>query len=224
MRIETKEVGIYTFSELPDCLQEQIIEKRRYWEVEDNFWYESTLDWWKDKLQTMGFEDPDIWFSGFYSQGDGASFTAWCDHQKILNTLFICNEQNIRDLKRWRLWFEMVENGPYFRFGIRRNSSRYSHKHTITPFVEEDMAGFTHSIYEAFDDRGGKYYTSVFDRKLGFSDLEAMFEDFVRDLCDEIYKSLEQEYEYYTSDEYLKEWLNDSGEEFRVNLEEMELE
>jgi hypothetical protein len=43
---------------------------------DDTYWYESLLDDWKERLEEMGFGNPDIGFSGFSSQGDGASFTA----------------------------------------------------------------------------------------------------------------------------------------------------
>jgi len=222
MRTINKEIGIYFFDELPENLKHKAIEENHDWNI-DYEWYSLSIDEWKNRLEKMGFEDANIRFSGFWSQGDGASFTASCDHQKILNTLFMCNEQNIGDLKRWRLWFELVENGPYFRFGIRRNSHHYSHENTIEPYVEEDMSCFQHKIYEAFDDRGRKYYTSVFDRKASLLDLEEMFTDFVKDLCREIYSYLEQEYDYLTSAEAIAESLIANGVEFQVDMETMEL-
>ena len=223
MYTETKEFGIYRFEELPEELQLEIVEKRRDYHVQDEYWFESSIDYWKERLEQLGFEDADVRFSGFWSQGDGASFTAWCDHQKILNTLFMCHEENIGDLKRWRLWFEMVENGPYFRFGVRRTDSRYVHENSIEPYVEEDMSGFTHKIYEAFNEKGQKYYTSIFDERLGLSDLQYMFEDFVRDLCHKIYSELKGEYEYLTSDDFLKQWFKESDETYTVDMETMEL-
>ena len=223
MYTETKEFGFYRFDELPEDLQEKVIEKRRYWNVDDSFWYEHLLEYWKEDLEKMGFEDADIRFSGFWSQGDGASFTARCDNQKVLNTLFLCNEKNIADLKQWRLWFELVENGPYINFDIKRNYSRYVHEFSVEGVVDEDFSGFTNKIYEGLNEKGQKYYTSKFDQKVNWEYLKDMFNEFVRDICREIYSSLEKEYEYFTSDSYLKEWLKESDEEFEVNMETMEL-
>lgn len=42
-------------------------------------WYDYIIDDWKTRLAAKGFEDVDIQFSGFYSQGDGASFTGYID-------------------------------------------------------------------------------------------------------------------------------------------------
>ena len=84
MRTVTKEIGIYFFDELPEELQKEVLIKNHDFNT-DFYWSDMELDYWKDKLNSMGFEDADISFSGFWSQGDGASFTARCDHQKILN-------------------------------------------------------------------------------------------------------------------------------------------
>lgn len=42
----------------------------------DEYWEEHIIDEWKAELEDMGFSDVDISYSGFSSQGDGASFTA----------------------------------------------------------------------------------------------------------------------------------------------------
>lgn len=65
-----------------DDLDDSAQEKAKEWfsgssAYED--WYESVLEGWKDRLMEMGFgskhDVPEINFSGFWNQGDGASFT-----------------------------------------------------------------------------------------------------------------------------------------------------
>ena len=51
----------------------------RDWYRSDGFdyqWWDHIYDEWKEELKEMGFDGSDIAFSGFSSQGDGASFTA----------------------------------------------------------------------------------------------------------------------------------------------------
>lgn len=71
-----EEEGGFKFDTLPD---ERAKETARDWFREgccdDSFWYEHIYEEWKAELESMGFGDPDINFSGFSSQGDGASFT-----------------------------------------------------------------------------------------------------------------------------------------------------
>lgn len=68
--------GGYTY----DQLEASAKERAKQWWAEgsgdDNWWYETTLDEAKEGLSKIGFSDPDISFSGFGSQGDGASFTS----------------------------------------------------------------------------------------------------------------------------------------------------
>lgn len=55
----------------------------------DYEWWDSIEDEWKQELEELGFNEPDIAFSGFSSQGDGASFTAKSfDFMKFVGYIF----------------------------------------------------------------------------------------------------------------------------------------
>lgn len=76
---EGNEVQVFTYDQLPD---DQAKEKAVEWygsDTSDDFWSEYTLDDWKEFLTDMGFgydtDHVEIGYSGFWSQGDGASFT-----------------------------------------------------------------------------------------------------------------------------------------------------
>ena len=61
-----------------DQLSDEAKKAARAWFLEgdtDDFWSEPVLDAWKTELEDMGFYEPEIAYSGFGSQGDGASFT-----------------------------------------------------------------------------------------------------------------------------------------------------
>jgi hypothetical protein len=63
-------------SEIEDkSLVQTILDKHRDYNVQDEYWYEGTIEWCKTYLEAMGFNNPEVNFSGFSSQGDGASFT-----------------------------------------------------------------------------------------------------------------------------------------------------
>ena len=73
--------------DLSNPIIQNIIEKNRYINVETDFWYEHILEDVQYILENMGFVEPKIYFSGFYSQGDGACFSAeyyGYDKNKIL--------------------------------------------------------------------------------------------------------------------------------------------
>lgn len=77
---------LYTYDELTDPARERA--RDWYRSTPDDSWYEPVIDDAKEVLGLLGFTDVDIQFSGFYCQGDGASFTAtWCgegvDEEKL---------------------------------------------------------------------------------------------------------------------------------------------
>ena len=223
MRTET--VNICEFVELTPEIQEKIIKKFREDEVTvDHGWWKFSIDDYSENfLNKIGFENTDIEFSGFWSQSDGASFTCnQYDHQRILDTLFLCHEGQFNhfykdkndlrfqaELKKWRLWAELIETG-FLRFHVYRIDNHYSHKHTITAEAVEDFGGLTHKCYQT--EKGA--WTSIFEEKCQIQELSDMFECWVKGLCDEIYSSLEKEHDYLTSDEYIKEFIIDNEYEF----------
>jgi hypothetical protein len=81
--MKTIELKLYDFAELSMESKKRALEKYREFNT-DYGWWESLLDDWKEKLAEQGFNDAEINFSGFGSQGDGASFTASVDLDKFL--------------------------------------------------------------------------------------------------------------------------------------------
>ena len=206
-----EETTTYSFNELPENAQEMVIERNRDINVHFN-WWEYTIKEWKDKLSEIGFDDADIRFSGFWSQGDGASFTAYCDTQKILNTLLVC-EGSITNWKQWRLWFELAENG-IFKFDIARIGHNYVHENSVQGVIHDDFGGFNNRMWYASNPKEPYNYTCKFEQKANLTFLEEMFNEYVRDLSKKIYSSLEEEYEYLTSNDCIKEYLENQDTEY----------
>jgi len=76
MRQETIIKTYLTFDELNDSQKKRVIEKNRDINVDTECWTDCVLEEYKSKLKSLGFYDIDFCWSGFWSQGDGASFTA----------------------------------------------------------------------------------------------------------------------------------------------------
>lgn len=67
-------INLYQFDELGEKAQEKVLEKFRYINVEDD-WYQPIYDQFREEVQEgYGISVDEMNFSGFYSQGDGASF------------------------------------------------------------------------------------------------------------------------------------------------------
>ena len=72
MKQFTMKIEGYTFEELPSKVQDQLIES---YEVFDG-WHDYILEDSEQHLKEIGITEPKINYAGFYSQGDGLSFTS----------------------------------------------------------------------------------------------------------------------------------------------------
>lgn len=85
--METKTVTLYTFCELSQEAQKNVVKQCQDEGLDcDPYWYQ-VLEWdMQDELKALGYDDPKVLFSGFGSQGDGACFTATIDVEKWITT------------------------------------------------------------------------------------------------------------------------------------------
>lgn len=202
----------YLISELPENIQQEIFERKRDTNVFFD-WWKWTIEAWKERLALMGFDDATIRFSGFWSQGDGASFTAYCDTQKILDSMLMC-DGNILDKygvgwKQWRLWFELAENG-IFKFDIARIGHNYVHENSVQGVIHDDFGGLNDRMWYPRNPEKPYEFTCKFEQKANLDYLGEMFDCYVKEISKKIYSDLEEEYEYLTSDACIKEYLDNN--------------
>ena len=176
---------VFKFDELPNASKEKALEKHRDINVSDRDWWEFTYDDWITKLAGMGYDDADIMFRGFWSQGDGASFTATVDIAKWL-----------KYKKLGEKYFNVIaayENGD-ISAKIIRISSMYVHENTI----DSEILGDTK------DEMVNKQVNEI----------EKLLKEDARELSEQIYKNLEKDHEYLTSDEVIAETFRANEHEF----------
>jgi len=73
MKTITKKYKVYNFNELNEAAKEKAIENNRDINV-DYEWFDGEEDYFKEDMDKLGFQVDKIYFTGFYSQGDGACF------------------------------------------------------------------------------------------------------------------------------------------------------
>lgn len=189
-----QEIELYYFNELEPNIQEMILQK--YWDFNVYYgWTDMYLKEWKTKLDSIGFKNAEIHFSGFYSQGDGTSFDADIDTPQILNTLIMCyNKQDGLQAEKCSYLTD------YIKFYINKNGYSHHYCHEKTRYT----------AFEIYDiDK--PYWNKILDNLTG------LIENLRLDLCKTIYKELQQEYEYLTSDESVKESIIANELEFFKN-------
>ncbi len=195
---EIIETTVYRLDELSDASKE----KARTWYREGGFdydWFEFVyndfecicailgirLDMRTVRLYSGGTrQKPCIRFSGFWSQGDGACFEGRYSHAKAA-------PRNIReyapkddDLHRIADALQAIQRRNFYQLhAVVGHRGRYYHEYGMTISVERDSP-----TYQGMT-----------------SDAEDAIAETLRDLARWLYRRLEREYDYLTSDEAVDE-------------------
>jgi hypothetical protein len=160
-------------------------------------WYAWTLEDFASQMRdNYGVEVRNIHFSGFWSQGDGASFEiSYTDVWNLLGKIG-CQD-------KYPAW-GLGEHG----FQVTRYHSRYSHSGTMQGNVDAgcDCHDNTRDVvYAAVSNE----YCAIRSNQIG--EVEAELLSFFRDKADDLYRRLEEEYEYLTSDEAVWDTIRANG-------------
>ena len=224
---QTMEEGTYTFDQLSDKLKEEAIEANRDINVYDD-WHDPVIEGFREDLREMGVEEVKVEYSGFYSQGDGASFTGGVqDIKKFLVKTLGLTEYSDEELDELPESIKEKVEGFIDSLTIvfnRKYGSRYSHANTCqTDFWCEIL---NNAFYDEEYPNGKIYLTDrvITGNPLVFMDLqeevdkiEKAAEEWRSEQCQELYSSLEKEYDYLQSDEAVAETLESNGTEFEVD-------
>ena len=191
------ETKVYQFEELSATAKEVAIENNRDVNTYDG-WWDPIFEGIREQGAALGFDITDIYFSGFYSQGDGAMFEYTTLGDALLNK-FVDGLDISPMRKNWLRTLTYAE-------AWGRHSGPYYHEnccdHTIS-FEANFGWGSNITLYN--------WINSFYDQ----------FEDFViaeyRILCKELYSKLDKYNDELTSDEYVADTIIANEWEFDVN-------
>lgn len=211
-RIETTTRTLYPFDELSDKAKERALEKQAEFEGE----VFDAADSYEDfeniaKILGITFEqravllrngkklfEPCISYSGFWSQGDGASYEGSYAYRKGCSKLIRAYAPT--DTKLHRIADELTVLQKPFMYGLEATiTTRGNYSHSGTMQVE-----VTHV---RDNERSSSNWTDV-------SKVEEPLTQLLRDFADWMYRQLEKEYEYRTSEEACKESIEANEYEF----------
>lgn len=215
----------FKFSELSDRAKAHARDQRREWNVELD-WWDSTYDDAVDIANMMNIsidtrtvklygggirQEPDIFFTGFWSQGDGACFSGrWSPADSPIDLLNKVMAHAPQDERLHEIAFAFAElserHGPEGEengaVSVRiTRSGNYCHEYSVDIDVEffepRELNDFQMMTWEAL--RRGR----------GMDTFEDDVKEALRDFMRWIYRQLEAEYEWLTSDEAIDEALAD---------------
>lgn len=172
----------------------QLLERHRVESAHDE-WWDDVYEVFKEDMSAIGVHVETIYFSGFWSQGDGACFEGHvADWAKFLNALGRPDAARV---------MADLEGCTGVRL-IWNHSGHYYHEH-CTAFVADlaidnphDNAEqpLRHAAWEAMHGTDGPLVP-----------LKDEFIEFLKDKMRDLYKQLEKEHEYLTSDEVVAEYI-----------------
>lgn len=185
-----------------DELSEPAKEKARAWYREaafDHDWYEFVYDDFERICEILGVElktravrlmgggtrqEPCIWFSGFWSQGDGACFEGRYRHAKGAPRKIRDHAPKDGELHRIADVLQAIQRRNFYKLhAALSHRDRYYHEYTMAIAVERDSPTYQDMT----------------------ADAEEVVTEALRDLARWLYRQLEREYEYLTSDAVVDE-------------------
>lgn len=175
MKVITEVYNVFSFDELSKESQEKAIEKLRDINVDYDGWHDCVIEDEQSRLEELGYNNVKIGYRGFWSQGDGAHFTATVDIAKFLKTHKL--------VSKYRKVYKESDNCT---ITIKH---RGHYEHEMCMYTDSEAYGMS----EAVEDELVK--------------LEEYIINEARDEARKIYKMLEKEYDYLTSDEAIIETI-----------------
>ena len=168
-----------------------------------DYWYENVIDAAKEIGAILGFHIDNVYFSGFWSQGDGACFTGDLYYAKGAARRireYAPQDTELHDIAD--RWTALQRANFYAISGTVSHSGHYYHSGCTT--------------FDFEDARHNYGWTNG-----GFDEDEA--KQIARDFMDWIYSRLETEYEYQQAWELARAWDDLAGDMKEARQEAREL-
>lgn len=201
--MKTKIIKLFTFNELSEAQKLQVLDKHRNINVEFEEWFEPCIDYWQNILLNNGFLNCEINFSGFWSQGSGASFTC-----KSINLDDILESFNLKKLINNR-FINLLDFGLIdFEFSLTRYNSMYYHEKTTSLqfYFKTDHLGTNIN----------RYLDNLSDQ------IQTILSNEILSINKQIYQDLKNDYYHLTSDKNIIETFQSN--DYHFNSETLEIE
>jgi hypothetical protein len=214
----------FEYKDLPKELQEDVISFYAD-STTDHDWHDMVIEGFKEDMKEIGVEVDKVQFSGFWSQGDGASFTGEVtDLEEFLTKTGMNKNSNLtidlieaKELSNEIQDFDSPYDQPIYII-FRRISHHYSHENTCDTDVSGDLGGEDTFIMSELGGCDG--FTMSIKVSDFLSTLEEMIEKWREKTCNKLYRDLEKEYDYLTSEEGIVDYIDALGIDFECEVDE----
>jgi len=173
----------------------QLMEKHRDINVYDG-WWDHAYDEFKGRMESVGIAVTDIYFSGFWSQGDGACF------EGFIGNLPLYMEKHYPKKGEYSFIKKLIREGGTIHFHVRHHGHYYHENSIRSEIVADEFDGvlsapteLQQQVLERWDEELNKE-VEEFE-----TDVTVQFQGYMRAL----YRDLETEYYSLTSDDAVAE-------------------
>ena len=182
-------------------------------------WHEDIYARAMEEGPARGFHLAEIQFSGFSSQGDGAS---WTGHVWLPDFIEYHNKPEHDDYTQYVVLRELIKDGWCEEsLTISRHGFYYNHSGMMRGSGVDDRLHYAED--DSVMDRGileganVKELAKSINTDGMFNDLDEWVLRKAQAYANDIYKQLKEEYEGYTSNEYFKDLCDINGWRFNIN-------
>ena len=199
MRVDIVETKVYKFEELSDVAKQTALESLSDINV-DYEWWDFVVDDAKEIGQLMGIDIDKIYFSGFWSKGDGACFEGNYEYKTGSVKAVLQHAPTDEELHRIVTELFSLQNKCLYQIRASvKQSGHYSHRFCTDFSVDFE----SHAT-------GNNYYSE---------EIEKAIIEVLRDYMLWIYKRLEAEHTHLSSEESIKETIEANEYEFTIDGE-----
>lgn len=169
-------------------------------------WYDTVYEDFKEKMiEEYGIEVEKMYFSGFWSQGDGACFEGYVENWERF--LAKCGYEDPILLWHAKEWFKF--SCKHRGFYYHSNSVDFTTDLPVPEHDEDQQFIYVYTNFDPDDLRASAALVVLnqYEEYKLYDEFKSMFQK----QMDELYDMLEAEYEYLTSDEAVAETLDANG-------------
>ena len=201
------ETTVFQFDELSERAKERAREWFRTASADDSFWHECVIDDAKECLRLAGFTVDKVYFSGFWSQGDGACFVgSWYARDTQPVKAMRAHAPKDKELRRIAAEMRAIARLRPDAGMLVDHSGRYSHEHCTSFSVDCESP-----LYQDGKRRSKEQWAAIDARDAA---IEERIIECSRDAMRWIYRALKREWEYQNADAQVDENIRANEYEF----------
>lgn len=179
-------------------------------------WHEEIVNRAREDGPARGFSIAEVLFTGFHSQGDGASWTGYVDLPDFLE---YHSKPEDADYTQYVVLRELIRDGwCEEHVAISRNGFYYNHSGTMRSAGIDDRLYYAdeHSVMDKGILEGANVQELA--KSIDYEELLIELDNWAlhkaQKFADDIYKQLREEYDAYTSEEYFIDLCDINGWRF----------